>query len=125
MRTCMTKFYLFIYFKRNHPVMGLSTATRLSVREQVKLPHQITEDLKMQQAFGVPLARNTGIVDDDIWCRRWKTIVSTKCRYYNLPGGAVGREFIDILTQEVFMLCRACVRSLIVFIGIIIQRDNM
>ena len=56
-----------------------------------------------------------------------KKIVSTRCSYYNLPGGAVGREFIDILTQEVSMLCRACVRSerFIVFIGIMLQLDNM
>eukprot|EP00731_Ephydatia_muelleri_P024359 Em0016g630a len=54
----------------------------------------------MRQAFGVPLARNTGIDDYDTRCK----IVSTRCSYYDLPGGAVGREFIDILTQEVSML---------------------
>ena len=77
----------------------------------------------MRQAFGVPLARNTGIDDDDTRCK----IVSTRCSYYDLPGGAVGREFIDILTQEVSMLCRARVRSerFIVFIGIMFQCDNM
>ena len=100
---------------------------RLSARDQLKLPHQFTEDGKMRQAFGVPLARNTRIDDDDTRCKRWKKIVSTRCSYYDLPGSAVGREFIDIRTQEVSMLCRARVRSerFIVFIGIMLQRDNM
>ena len=104
-----------------------SITPRLSARDELKLPHQFTEDVKMRQAFGVPLTRNTGIDDDDTWCKRWKKIVSTRCSYYDLPGGAVGREFIDILTQEVSMLCRVRVRSerFIVFIGIMLQRDNM
>ena len=49
-----------------------SITPRLSARDELKLPHQFTEDAKMRQAFGVPLTRNTGIDDDDTWCKRWK-----------------------------------------------------
>ena len=84
----------------------------------------ITEDMKMPQAFGVPLAQIPGLMMIS-GAKDGKKIVFTRCRYYDLPGGAVGREFIDILTQEASMLCRACFRSerFIVFVGIMLQCD--
>ena len=44
-----------------------------------------------------------------------------------LVHGAVGREFVDLLTSEVSMLSNREVRSerLIVFLSVILQRDSM
>ena len=84
---------------------------------------------KLKQGFGASLDRSTSADEDvwTVWYKRWNVIVSSSRRYYDLPGGAVGREFVDMLAEETSLLTRASIRSerLIVFLGLMLQRDNM
>ena len=50
-----------------------------------------------------------------------------RTNYYYIPNGTVGREFTQLLTQEVTLLNQGNFKSehMIVFIGAVLQRDNM
>ena len=64
---------------------------------------------------------------DDDWGKRWTRIVGLKSQLYDLPGGAVGREFVSLLTGEVTILSRGEAKSecLIVCMNVMLQRDAM
>ena len=57
------------------------------------------EDTKLRQGFGAFLDRSTS-ADEEVWYKRRNVIVSSSRQYYDLPGGAVGREFMDMLAEE-------------------------
>ena len=53
-------------------------------------------DSAMIRAFGVSLT-NSGLEQstlcDDVWRKRWETVVHLRGRLYSLPGGSVGRKY--------------------------------
>ena len=79
----------------------------------------VIEDTKLKQAFGASLDCNT-IAVDEMWFKRWNKVVSSSRGYYGLPGGAFGREFVDVLAEEVNLLNSSSVRSerLIIFLAL-------
>ena len=64
---------------------------------------------------------------ENVWIKYWKKIVGVRSKNYDIPGGAVGREFVDLLSEEVTLLCKGKETSerLIAFLAIILQRDTM
>ena len=52
-------------------------------------------------------------------------MVATKSVQYDLPGGSVGRHFVDMLANEINHLLHGLERSerLLVFLSVILQRD--
>ena len=54
-------------------------------------------------------------------------VVTTRIELYDLPGGSIGKEFVGLLADEIRVLCNSLVKSerLIVFCGLLLQRDNM
>ena len=64
---------------------------------------------------------------DQLWEQYWRKIVSIKSHHYDLPSGAVGREFVDLMAEEVTLLNKGSATSehLIVFISVMLQRDTM
>ena len=54
-------------------------------------------------------------------------MVTTRIELYDLPGGSIGKEFVGLLADEIRVLCNSLVKSerLIVFCGLLLQRDNM
>ena len=68
------------------------------------VPNEV--DLKLKEVYGDYLHQNDGthldggIQDDAVWQERWKKLVGLPAQRYQAPGGAVGRRFLRILTQE-------------------------
>ena len=108
--------------------------TTQKVREQldeaqssISQPHKNLWESKMQQAFGASILSSEGEARIDAWSERWKAVTALRSRQYVLPNGAVGREFVDILSEEVRLLSRSMVKSerLIVFMIVLLQHDKM
>ena len=64
---------------------------------------------------------------EDVWCRRWAWVVHFKSQQYNLPGGAIGREFVSQLPDEISRLATGEEKSewFVVFMVVMLQRDAM
>ena len=79
------------------------------------------------KTFGATLAVYCGENRGDIWYCRWKRVIAVRGIHYDLPGGATGRHFVDLLSDEVCSLSRRAFKSerLIVFLSVMLQRDIM
>eukprot|EP00978_Attheya_sp_CCMP212_P009281 scaffold21936_cov50-Attheya_sp.AAC.5 len=47
-----------------------------------------------------------GIADDKIWQARWQKSVTLPTKRYDAPGGHVGRQFIEVLVDELKGICK-------------------
>ena len=61
-------------------------------------------DAKLTQAFGASILWSDGGSFVDPWGTWWIHACRMPGRQYDLPGGAVGCEFVDLLTTEVQLL---------------------
>ena len=61
------------------------------------------------------------------WIDRWKEIVQLQGKQFNLPGGALGRRYVDTVTKEVLYLSTGNfpAERLIVFCAVTLQRDRL
>ena len=84
-------------------------------------------DKKMIQAFGATLLKSELGDIEDVWYSRWQRVINLNSRQYDLSGGAVGREFVDLLNMEIKMLNSGLTKSerFITFLVAILQRDSM
>ena len=57
-------------------------------------------DAMIYRAYGMPLLWSAGTARDSSWHQCWLTIVYHVGRHYSLPGGSVGKKYIDLLNQE-------------------------
>ena len=78
-------------------------------------------------AFGSSLIQSQGSDSSNVWHRRWLSVVHLSGKLYDIPGGSVGRKYVDSLTQEVSHLSSGNYPSdrVIVFSSVILQRDRM
>ena len=37
---------------------------------------------------------------DSVWCQCWSIFVQCMTQHYSLPGGSVGKKYIDLLCVE-------------------------
>ena len=58
-------------------------------------------DAKLTQAFGASILQSDGGSFDDLWGTWLIRACCMSGRQYDLPGGVVGSEFVDLLTTEV------------------------
>ena len=81
----------------------------------------------MNEAFGATLVQCNVVDSSNPWYNKWQKLVSKRTSYHYIPNGAVGRDFTQLLTQEVTLLNQGSCKSerMIVFIGVVLQRDNM
>ena len=81
-------------------------------------------DKKIIQAFGTTLLKSEL---RDVWYSRRQRVINLNSRQYDLPGGAVGREFVDLLNMEIKMLNSELTKSerFITFLVAILQRGSM
>ena len=84
-------------------------------------------DAKVTQAFGVAILRSDVGSFDDPWGTLWIHACCMSGRQYDLPIGAVGHEFVDLLTTEVWLLTdnSAISDHLMIFCPVILQRNHM
>ena len=90
-------------------------------------PVQSNVNDRLFRAYGACFLGLDGGEQINEWGQRWKRVVSIRGQQYDLPGGSVGREFVNLLTNEVSMLSRgeAISERLFVFCGVVLQRDSM
>ena len=81
----------------------------------------------MTQAFGAFILQSDDGSFVDPWGTWWIHACRMSGRQYDLPGGAVGREFVDLLTTEVRLLTvnSAISDHLMMFCPEILQRNHM
>ena len=84
-------------------------------------------DSKLEEVYGDRMLNGAGCVRSDCWFRWWERVVRLPFRRYDLPGGNVGRRFVDILTKEVELVAslKECSERLIVFQFVILQRESL
>jgi hypothetical protein len=76
--------------------------------------------------FGAQLVHSDGANKDQAWYKRWMRVINLHRQQYMLPGGSIGREFIDLLAEEIDLLSKGQTKSeqLIVLTSVILQRDS-
>ena len=60
----------------------------------------------MIQAFGVPLLNTDGGARNDQWGKYWERVIRLRGKHYRLPGGALGRKFTSMYSEEANALAR-------------------
>ena len=64
----------------------------------------LPKDLKLQEVYGNYVHQNPGthltrgIVEDAVWQDRWTLLVALPTFKYNCPGGAIGKDFVTLMT---------------------------
>jgi hypothetical protein len=60
-----------------------------------------------------------------VWYARWLKVIEFHRKQYSLPGGAIGRDFVDQLADEIDALAKGRTRSeqIIVFSAVLLQKD--
>ena len=73
--------------------------------QETSKPRTLAES-KMIQAFGVPLLNTDGGARNDQWGKYWERVIRLRGKHYRLPGGALGRKFTSMYSEEVNALAR-------------------
>jgi len=61
------------------------------------------------------------------WCQKWSDVVQHLGRHYSLPGGSIGKKYIDLLNDELLHLVSGNYTSecVVVFCFVMLQRDHI
>ena len=84
-------------------------------------------DDMMKTAYGDKLLYSDGGPRDSAWCQRWSVIVQHMGQHYSLPGGSIGKKYIDLLCEELQYLSLGTYHSeqVIVLCAMMLQRDHL
>ena len=78
-------------------------ATPLSTRDSDNQTSEFTNaslDHMMMTAYGATLLYSDGGNRSSQWCQRWSAVIQHQGRHYSLPGGSIGKKYIDLLNEE-------------------------
>ena len=117
-----------------------SLAFTLGKNDDLRLPYNPRPDLSQDghyleqsevddlitQAYGVTLVKPMEESEHCLWHERWQTVIQHHGNHYSLPGGSVGKTYVDVLTDEVLHMATGNFPSerLIVFSSLVLQRDR-
>ena len=92
----------------------------------VQQPSRDRVDDLMRMAYGETLLYSDGGPHHSSWCQRWSDVVQHLGRHYSLPGGSIGKKYIDLLNDELLHLVSGSYSSerVIVFCSVMLQRDR-
>ena len=84
-------------------------------------------DAKLEEIYGDKILNGPGCDRTDCWYRWWEKTVRLPFRRYDLPGGNVGRKFVDALAREVGLVAaqKEFSERLVVFQFVIVQREPL
>ena len=84
-------------------------------------------DDMMKTTYGDKLLYSDGGPRDSAWCQHWSVIVQHMGHHYSLPGGSIGKKYIDLLCEELqyLSLCTYHSERVIVFCAMMLQRDRL
>ena len=83
-------------------------------------------DKMMMSAYGECLVHSGGEDVSEFWHCCWKKAISLSGMHYDVPGGPIGRRYVDLLNSEVAQLGAGnySAERLIVFSSLMLQRDR-
>ena len=84
-------------------------------------------DAELEKVYDDCLLNGPGVERADLWFGRWQKAVRLAPRRYDLPDGAVGRRFVDLLVREVGLVADLKEQSerLIVFQAVVLQKEPL
>ena len=84
-------------------------------------------DDMMTAAYGDKLLYCDDGPRDSAWCQCWSVIVHHLGQHYSLPGGSIGKRYIDLLCVELQHLSMGTYHSecVIVFCSVMLQRNRL
>jgi len=84
-------------------------------------------DTLIQRAYGSTLVQPDGGGSESTWCSWWKQVIYHSGNHYVLPGRSTGRQYVDVLANEVNYLACGTYPSerILVFSSVILQHDRM
>ena len=79
----------------------------------------------MRMTYGATLIQSGSCSNTD-WHRHWRSVVHHSGNLYVLPGGPLGRRYVDLLTEEVQHLAVGSFPSerVLVFSSVMLQCDR-
>jgi len=92
----------------------------------VQQPSRDRVDDLMRMAYGETLLYSDGGPRHSSWCQRWSDAVQHLGRHYSLPGGSIGKKYINLLNDELLHLISGSYSSerVILFCSVMLQRDR-
>ena len=83
-------------------------------------------DTLIHKAYGAPLICSVGGPFNSVWCQHWSIIIQHRGLLYSLPGGTVGKHYVELLNEELKLLCNGVypAERVLVFSAIVLQRDR-
>ena len=90
-------------------------------------PSDTSLDHMMMKAYGATLLHSDGGSRNSQWCQRWSHMIQHRGKHYSLPGGSIGKKYIDILSEELHYLSAGAFPSerVIVFCSVMLQCDRL
>jgi len=82
---------------------GLQTPTRGSDDSNKETAAKNVNEM-VRHLFGAPLVGSAGDFVDAEWHKHWLRVIDLSRKQYSIPGGSVGRDFVDLLAMEVDQL---------------------
>ena len=82
------------------PTNGLDTNCISLAANPTSWDNSVDCDSLMRKAYGTTLIQSGSCSNTD-WHRRWRYVVHHSGNLYVLPGGPVGKRYVDLLTEEV------------------------
>ncbi len=73
-------------------------------------------DQLMMKAYGEKLIKSGGHDLLDFWFGLWRKVVSFNGVHYDIPGGPIGRRYVDMLSDEVQQLSAGKITLLIAWL---------
>ena len=110
------------------PLSAPDPVSLVSSALQNTSPDSTDIDQLIMRAFGATLCPTTvPDISANDWVRWWHAITHLNGRLYHVPGGSVGRKYVDLLTTEMSHLAVGNYPSerLIVFSAVTLQRNRM
>ena len=103
---------------------GASSNSQGSLPVDHRASCSLLDDM-MNTAYGDKLLYSDGGPRDSAWCQRWSVIVQHVGQHYSLPGGSIGKKYIDLLCEELQYLSLGTYHSerVIVFCAMMLQSD--
>ena len=82
---------------------------------------------ELEAVYNDKIRNDPGTERLDVWFSRWEKAVRFLPRRYDLPGGAVGRRFVDLLSQEVKLVVDQKEHSerMVVFQMLMLQKEPL